>query len=226
MSQVLFLLGKAVHESTVISVEQARSSQSAREQFLSELVRDYSWRIDSLLWNTLGATRSRFPIHEAKQAFLIRADRAIDTAVLTDDGRGKNDPRKWCGKSGLDGVRDAVRAVKKRMVFEKDRHIVLDLNDAIERETEAFYGITEDVAEAIVGEDIVKQFILTLTDRERAVVELLLQGYGHRGHDPHSGDPSRRYNYLRAIANKLGCSQDMVLRIFRSLRKKASYLNG
>lgn len=97
-------------------LDRIRYNPQEREAFLARLAQ----RHDAAIVRTV--TRAGGPeylnlIDEARQAFLIRANTALDSAREQDDGRGRNDPAAWCAWCGMLAVKEIVR--KKRGRYDR-----------------------------------------------------------------------------------------------------------
>lgn len=126
---------------------------------------------------------------EATQAFLMAANRAIDSAKIEDDGRGKNDPVAWCAWKGLNGVRDYIRSEFGTATRMSARHEIVrntinetELYAKLEpeyrtRQVAALFRDPSDYEEQIVSHLMVREFLETLVPVDRSIVELIV--YGH-----------------------------------------------
>ena len=87
-----------------------RRSQQARNDFLAWLAQKERRAIGKFSRRLLGSRASdEFICGEATQAFLLAANRAIDSAANKDDGRGRYDPVAWVRFKALNGVKDFIR---------------------------------------------------------------------------------------------------------------------
>jgi DNA-binding CsgD family transcriptional regulator len=182
---------------------------------------------------------------EGRQAFMLAASDALDTARLEDDGRGKNDPVKWMQWRGLNAVRQLLRdincrragAPSPRQVFEKSLVYQSDLESG-----GTTYGTSEPIsydqalaqqghyrAESTEDEAIVDilldELMGDLTAQERSVAELLINGRHSTGEielkcvcPPGSG----HHCVTNDIAHATGINEQTVRRIVKRIQAKTA----
>jgi hypothetical protein len=192
----------------VETIVAARKNEQVRNSLLEQLEEDYRPQIKTML--SKAKLGYQFDVSMASQEFLIAANKAIDSARLEDDGRGKNNPIAWCGYSGLLGVRRAIYRLQQTNERQTER---LESYD-----DEHDFWTTRDIADEIVGDDTVSKFMTQLTEPEQQVVKLLILGYGP------SAKGSGRRNWAKEIAELLDMTEKRVRWIITALQKKANYL--
>lgn len=90
-----------------------RNDPQLRNAFLVEIAKSHDAAIVSLMTRAGGPEYLNL-LDEARQAFLITANRALDTARTEDDGRGNNDPEAWCAWRGMMAVKEIIRKQRGR----------------------------------------------------------------------------------------------------------------
>lgn len=229
-----------------------RSNPVLRDDFLARLAQECMPQIAAIVKRALHKDNG-YVDGEARQAFMLAASDALDTARLEDDGRGKNDPVKWATWRGLNAVRDWLRDVhcrrngqpSPRQAFEQGLVYQSDLESEggprgqfrDGARTESFDNILaneghyrhETAEEEAMVDLLLDELMETLTDQERPVAELLVHGRTSTGEIeitcvcPKDGG---RHCVTNDIAHALGHNPQAVNRIVKRIRAKATTVFG
>lgn len=219
-----------------LSLAEVRADEALRSAFLADLVTQAKPRIQATLRSILGS-RARDLFDEGEQAFLATANRALDTARETDDGRGKHSPERWCIWRGLLAVRDVARChigrdnAPLKREFENKIVYAADLEphsaQAHRIEHASVYVDPVDYADSAIANITVQEFLQSLTQPERDVALLMLYGeneYTHLSCQCPYG--SRKHSVVRDIAAAINYSEAYVYGVMARVRAKAATAFG
>jgi len=194
----------------MITIQEARTSAEKRSQFLEELQRAYRPALVRFIKEHPLDDTSDASQDVIVQGFLYRANRAIDSVDLDDDGRGNHDPAAYCAAQGMYGARDAVRSLTHER-HKVHKNTVL-FPTAAEMAQWGFDKEEPDVADDVCFKRDMEEFLEWLTTPERDVCNLLALGYG------------RKPQGIVEIANILDTSIVRVKNILSRVRIKATIL--
>lgn len=221
---------------------QIRRNADKRNDFLGELARESRTEIAFIAKQFIGIRATRTIIQgEATQQFLLRANRAIDSASLTDDGRYKNNPRLWCKFKGLGGVKDWARnaygtRVRNVAKYELEQHTFY-IEDYLDHhrpdrkhdlDPGVLYRDDRDYQSLITSSLVVQEFLTTLERQDRSIVELLV--FGETTDEKvrerngistirSAGEyGARTHRILQDIAHTIGTSESFVYTRVREMR--------
>lgn len=214
----------------VDDLEKIRHNPQEREAFLCALLKGHDAAILSVI---RGSGRPEYLnlLDEARQAFLMTANRALDTARDQDDGRGGNDPEKWCAWRGMMAVKEVMRqhygragraSIKQnhgiRMVYTGS------FSEMVTGENEGasiYYADPNDYADEAVANVTFTNFLAKLRGIDREVALLLVYGETET-RSLICTCPGSSHSYIADIAREFKCNETRVFKILRRLRDAAA----
>lgn len=199
-----------------------RLDRQARNAFLADLAYRNRRKINAVVRDV---RRAIFDLDDAMQAFLIGANRALDTARTEDDGRGHNDPQAYCAWQGMLAVREAMRNVRGRQtrpcikqraerqtIYTGGLSEVVDDNEACS----LFYADPNDYADTAQVNIDFAAFLSKLRGIDREAALLLV--YGSTATRELVCTCVGQHSYIDDLAHALGCKASRVFTILRRLR--------
>lgn len=211
-------------------LERVRHNAQERDAFLARLLQSHNAAILSVVTRSGGPEYLNL-IDEARQAFLITANRALDTAREQDDGRGHNDPEAWCAWRGMLAVREVMRKRRGRggrasiKQHAEARTIYTGaFSELVSGENEGaslYYADPNDYADEACANIDFTNFLAKLRGIDREVALLLVYGESET-HSLTCSCPSPSHSYIQDIARAIDSSETRVFKILRRLRDAAS----
>jgi len=216
-----------------LSAATIRGNEFMRSEFLETILKKHEPRLRSIV--QIGCKgQYRNLLDEARQAFLMAANAALETARDVDDGRGRNSLELWCVWRGLNSVRDFVRNEMTGRIGRKSMRQRVNANmvhlsslnyghthdesntDTIE--ARIFVDPNDYAEEAVTNMDFTN-FLGTLKPFDRQLAMLL--AYGRCGElELHCVcNSAERHSYIQDLAVTLKSTEG---RIFKSLHRLRS----
>lgn len=199
-----------------------RNDPQLRNAFLANLAQNNRRKISAVVRDV---RRAIFDLDDAMQAFLIGANRALDTARTEDDGRGHNDPEAYCAWRGMLSVREAMRNVRGRAErpsikqrAEKRAIYTGALADSIDDNEGAslFYADPNDYADVAQVNVDFTAFLGKLHGIDKEAALLLV--YGSSDTRELVCKCAGNHSYIDDLAHALDCKVTRVFKILRRLR--------
>lgn len=214
-----------------------RSNDYQRDDFLMKLARENLPIIARITRSIAGDRATEDLIRgESTQAFLLAANRAINSARLTDDGRGENDPVKWCKWKGFNGVHDYLRLEFGTTSRMRSRHIMersIFLESDFKKEKinnrncpgqedfviQWIFRDPVDYEEKIISHFSVQEHLEKFENDDRAILELLVYGHTDSKNIKCAGKYGSRFrNNALDIAMTIHRSESYVLKRLSQIR--------
>ena len=211
-------------------LDEIRTDPDLRSKYIKQLFAQNKHNITAMVRKSMGQFDRNILTGEAQQAFMIAANRALDIALETDDGRGKNDPAKWCSWRGLRAVQECMRSVvgrQGRPCYKQRKEARLVYADSFRSNPVYEHADRTDYAESTTSAIIVRQFIDSLTPQERDV--LMLYVFGHNEKTKlhcNCTFGAAKHSIRRDVAEATGYSESYVARVLRNLRPRTSMVFG
>ncbi|MHB8296145.1 MAG: hypothetical protein ACYDH5_16315 [Acidimicrobiales bacterium] len=203
-------------------LERIRYNAQERNTFLSDLAQRNRYKVRAVIRDV---RRAIFDLDDAMQAFLIGANRALDTARTEDDGRGHNDPEAYCTWRGMLAVKEAIRqqhgrhdrpSIKQRA--ERGTIYAGAVAKKIDDNESAclFYADPNDYAETAQVNIDFAGFLGKLRGIDKEAALLLV--YGSTDTRELVCTCAGQHSYIDDLARALDCKATRVFKILRRLR--------
>lgn len=213
----------------MLDLEKVRSNAQEREAFLADLAKRHDAAVLSLVTRAGGPEYLNL-LDEARQAFLITANVALDTARTEDDGRGSNDPAAWCAWRGMLAVKEVMRKrrgrqgrasikqnAEKKMIYTGSLSEMIGENES----ASLYYADPNDYADEACANIDFTNFLGKLRGIDREVALLLVYGQTETLSLTCFCTGSS-HSYIQDIAKTINSSETRVFKILRRLRDAAS----
>lgn len=206
----------------LMDIERIRHNAQERNAFLMTIATKNRRKIGAVVRDV---RRASFDLDDAMQAFLIGANRALDTARTEDDGRGHNDPKAYCAWRGMLAVREAMRNVRGRSarpsIKQRAEARVIHtgaLADTFEENEGAslFYADPNDYADTAQVNVDFANFLGKLHGIDKEAALLLV--YGSTDKRELVCTCVGQHSYIDDLARALDCKATRVFKILRRLR--------
>ncbi len=152
--------------------------------------------------------------NECSQYFMLGANRGIDRAKIIDDGRGKNDPEKYCITSGIYNIRDFLLRE-----FRLNRKFVPQFIPISENEYNFPEKLSLSFEHEILGNIYIEDIFKRLKPLDRQILQLIM--YGETNGIALCPKPVNKKisgNLVNTIAYTLGCSSKTIYSRIYTLR--------
>jgi hypothetical protein len=207
-------------------IEQIRNDQNMRDDFLQTLAQVNRPNITGVTLRMIGRLATEDVIdNEATQAFLLGANKGVNSFKNSDDGRGKNNFTLHCRWRGLNNVQDWCRSEYgtptryPKRYFERTK-IVLE-RDLYDNSYAHQYFI--DVAryeDHVLSAIAIREMIAKLSPVDRSIIELLIFGSDDYGTMRNSSQYGSRHHHIAAdVALTIGKPTEFVYTRIAALRK-------